>query len=187
MRNFKDYVEFAFRSIEESIKIAKYSISTLKEENTDSCYGMAAIILLASSIDAIGTFYQSGSFKPILEKDIVSNNLGAVKDHFTAFYNKFLAPHYDCGDFMGSFYTFTRCRSVHNAVLGPRVHIKKCINKKGKFMVTRMYNGKKHSYIYLNELYKVVSDAYQIALKESSRKLLPEIFAPSTGGTIDNH
>lgn len=101
-----------------------------EEKDSGACYGMASLVLIASAMDAIGTFYRTGSFKTITEDDVEDTQrgpnakLGLVKEHFSEYYKRYmLDANISESDFIDKFYIFARCRATHNSVLGPKVRI----------------------------------------------------------------
>lgn len=182
MKSFKDYNEFAAYTMYENLRAAKLCLTTPKAKNTNSCYGMSAIILLSSVIDALGMFYRNGNIATkITETDVKNNKLGKVCTHFKAFYDKFLVGVCDGNFFMGEFYDFVRCRATHNNILGPKVNI--TINKSSNGKVFEKKHRRASTYVYLNELYKIVKDAYDVFISEQ-KIVLSETPQPTTGNTI---
>lgn len=184
MKNFNHYQNLTFYTIEENLEIIRYCLNTPKKADTNSCYGMTALILLASTIDAIGTFYRNGdgNFKEMTIKTIKARDLGGVKNHFECFYDKFLQGKCLKTAFLKEFYQYARCLGIHNGTLHPEVRVTMNKNDKGRVI------EKKHSntFIYLNELYSCVKAAYEVMKKASLTSLEVERVGPTTGGTITN-
>lgn len=184
MKNFNHYQDLTFYTIEENLEIIYYCLNTPKKADTKSCYGMTALILLASTIDAIGTFYRKGdgNFQGLTIKTIKARDLGGVKSHFEYFYDKFLQGKCVKTVFLKEFYQYARCLGIHNGTLHPDVRV--TMNKNDKGLVIE----KKHSntFIYLNELYSCVKAAYDLVKKASSTPLTLERVGPTTGGTTTN-
>lgn len=129
MAYFDDYNEFAFHSMEESLIMAEKCINTPKGKVVDSCHGMAAVILIASVMDTIGTFYRNGYFQMITANDVINGNngshLGGVKQHFRQYHKQFLSSNKLISEteFLQKFFPYARCRATHNSVLGPDVEL----------------------------------------------------------------
>ena len=182
MKSFKDYNEFAAYTMDENLRAAKLCLTTPKAKNTNSCYGMSAIILLSSVIDALGMFYRNGNNATnITETEVKNNKLGKVSTHFKAFYDKFLVGVCEEHFFMGEFYDFVRCRATHNNILGPKVNI--TINNSSNGKVFEKKHTKASTYVYLNELYDIVKKAYDVFIIEQ-KLVLCETLQPTTGSTI---
>lgn len=182
MKNFNNYQDFAIFTIRENLHIAKYCIDTPKRQNTNSCYGMSALILLSSVIDTIGMFYcRNGNFTSITKQDVANNTLGKTQQHFDKFYDKFLTNHCDKNVFMDKFYHLARCRATHNNVLGDKIRI--TINALKKDVVFMEKRNVFH--INLNALYEIVNNAFKTLLRESKSQVFlnEEQFSPTTGGT----
>jgi len=182
MKNFKDYNDFAAYTIAENLRAIQLCLTTPKVKNSNSCYGMSVVILLSSVIDTLGMFYRNGNrVEKITETDVKNNKLGKVSAHFKAFYDKFLVNVCDEHFFMGEFYEFARCRATHNNVLGPKLKI--TINKSSNGKVFEKKHRRASTYVYLNELYKIVKDAYDVFISEQ-KIVLSETPQPTTGNTI---
>ena len=110
--NNLDLQRFTMR---EYLDTAKACIDTPKQENTNSCYGMSALVLLTSVINTIGLFYWEKQNK---------GGDGKVSEHFGEFYNKFLVGTLnDVADFKKYFYEFARCCAVHGSNLHKKTKI----------------------------------------------------------------
>jgi hypothetical protein len=180
MKNIKNYQDLTFYTIEENLRIAKYCLETPKKANTNSCYGMSALILLASTIDAIGMFYRNGdnTFAPIEVKHVKSKQLGSVKGHFEFFYDKFLSNNCDKNSFTVQFYQYARCLGIHNGTLNPSIRITMNRHKNGKVIEQSRVNY----HIYLIDLFDNVQLAFQTLKRESKVTIEPEVLGPTTGG-----
>ena len=184
MRLFEDYQQFAFCTIKENLAIARYCIDTPKKVNTNTCYGMPAIVLLASTIDIIGTFYRTGSYSSVSKHNVQADNeLGSARSHFEQYHSKFLSNPNVCDRdlFLDSFYRLSRCRATHNGVLGPKVVITINKSKNGRFIIKK----RELTHIFLNELYNIVLHSFKVLLSESKEIIKQENLGPSTGGTRD--
>ncbi|MGN1219445.1 MAG: hypothetical protein ACI4TU_00720, partial [Candidatus Cryptobacteroides sp.] len=166
--------------IRENLTIVQHCINTPKRKGTNSCYGMPAIILLASVIDTIGTFCLSGAFSTISKNDVLNNNLGRPHEHFDAFYTMFLKDKgIDRIHFVDRFYELGRCRATHNGVLGPNLKItinnrrdKPCIwEKRGTLNIQ------------IRGLYELVREAFSQMLSNACSNNTEEC-EPTTGGTV---
>ena len=185
MRNFSNYQDLTIFSISENLKIAKYCLETPKKINTNSCYGMPALILLASVIDAIGMFYRNGDgkFSPITVKQVKAKQLGSVKSHFEYYYDKFLINNCEKKEFIVQFYEYARCLGIHNGTLNPSIRITVKRNKKGLILEKRRVNY----FIFLADLFDNVKDAFEKLKKESSACIEQEIPELTTGGTSNSN
>lgn len=172
MSFFTNYQHFAFTTIEENLTIAKYCLDTVKDDKSDnsvSCFGMPALILLCSVIDIIGTFYRTGFFSNITESGLAQNKVGTTKTHFIEYYKRFLqtlqpSP---CSqrDFIRYCYEYARCKATHNGILWPNVTIKNEESTPSGLIINRQTSS---VIIYLPELYKVVSISYEAMKKDSN-------------------
>ena len=181
MKNFANYTEFAACTMNENLQAARLCLDTPKKENTNSCYGMSAIILLSSVIDTLGMFYRNGQqWTKISKQDVINNNLGEARSHFKKFYEKFMSSMNCKAFFTGKFYDFVRCRATHNNVIGPKINITK--NRSVKKIIFDKKHEESSTQVYLNELYDFVKNAYEIFLKESNINII-ETDQPTTGGT----
>lgn len=172
MAYFDDYNEFAFRSIEESLIMAEKCIKSPKGKVVDSCHGMAAIILIASVMDTIGTFYRKGYFQKISENDVINDNngshLGSVIQHFKQYHKRYLSPKKVISKtkFMKKFYPYARCRATHNSVLGPDVELTLASAKNGAIFS----HEQNKLNIHLNELLNSVQAAFEEMKKDAGYK-----------------
>lgn len=181
MKNIKNYQDLTFFTIEENLKIIKHCLETPKRINTKSCFGMSALILLASTIDAIGMFYRNGDgkFAKIDVKHIKAQQLGSANSHFKYYHAKFLSNNCDKKAFLVQFYHFARCLGIHNGTLNPSIRITMNRNKKGKVLEQRRVNY----FIYIVDLFDNVNDAYKTLKTESRVCIEQEVLGPTTGGT----
>ena len=181
MKNFNNYNDFAVCTMEENLQAAKLCLETPKKENSSSCYGMSAVILLSSVIDTLGMFYRNGQqWTGISKSDVTNNKLGGVKQHFERFYDKFLSNTNSKVFFINEFFSLVRCRATHNSVLGPNIVITIQKSTNGSFF-EKTSNGKSWQ-IYLNELYEFVKNAYEHFAHESGIAF-SETYQDSTGKT----
>lgn len=172
--NKLDLQRFTMR---EYLDTAKVCIDTPKQENTNSCYGMSALVLLTSVINTIGLFYWEWQNK---------GKSGKVEEHFEAFYNKFLVGTLnDMSDFKNYFYKFARCYAVHGSSLHKKTKI---IFGTGTPIFIKEASDK--YCINLSELYPKVEDAYntwcQDAYKTSNVQSLSQEKQSSITGTTGN-
>lgn len=117
--------QLAMDAINEYLELAEYAINTSRQEGSDSCYGNAALLLLSSVLDSIGSYYNHkdnpGLFVSFGSKPNLKEREGA-KDHFKQVYNIFISNMNDnCGYtsadmFTNDFYENFRCGVTHNAV-----------------------------------------------------------------------
>ena len=181
MSRYKDYFSFAYFTIKENLTIVKYCLETPKRKNTDSCYGMPALILLSSIVDTIGTFYRTGQYQTITIEEICNEDLTSVKNHFVKYHNRFLSEDCEQNDFVDLFYKCARCKATHNSVLGPQVILTKKVDK-NKHVLSKDKAGKLT--IHLFELYENVKQAFKTLQKESKQVYKPERPISSTGSTV---
>ena len=187
MALFNNYQEFAFCSIDEYIKMAKVCMSIPKEDKgSGTCYGMAALVLIASAMDAIGTFYRTKSFKTITEDDVedtqkgANAKLGFVKEHFREYHKRYMPDAtISEDDFIDKFYTFARCRATHNSVLGPKVRITTdATDSKEIFTEDNVI-----FYVHLQELLSSVEVAFEQTKREGGNILSVVLDCSDTGKT----
>ncbi|MDO4951135.1 MAG: hypothetical protein Q4E49_03630 [Bacteroidales bacterium] len=181
MAIFDNYTEFASSTIEENLAVAKYSIETPKGNN-NSCYGMPALILLASCIDTMGTLYdKKGNFGE-LTKDVVIDRRGKTREHYENFYHKFIdKQQYNKEIFIKDFYELCRCKATHNGVLGMDIFITKNGNDNSLFV-----SEDNIVKIHLPALYDLVKEAYAQMKKDANLSTNEkEEQEPETGKTTD--
>lgn len=154
---------FSADTIDECLNMAKTCLSTEKEICSQSVCGMAAVILLTSAIDIMGTYFENGVFKPKrLNKIGKTEN---VRSHFEAFYDilmdeKDKSVLQDKSTFVSIVYEGMRCKSVHNGQLRARVYLinqkndKSWIEHKKKTTIYESYK------IYLPELLRIIEKAF---------------------------
>ena len=117
--------QLAMDAINENIEFAEIAINTPKAQNSDSCYGNVALLLLASVLDAIGSYYNhkdsKGQFVSFNSKPNIEERDGG-KEHFKQVYDNYISNIKDnCGYtsqdmFIKDFYENFRCGVTHNAV-----------------------------------------------------------------------
>ena len=194
---FTSYQDFAINTIEENLHIAKHCIDTTKKPNTNSCYGMPAFTLLTSVIDTIGSFYSkaNGTFKPILMDDVNNNKTGNAKDHFNAFYDKFIKNEnnviniYSTSNkqkfFHDKFYLDGRCKATHNNVLGSNfiITIEENCGNGACIWEEKDKNNNYITYVHLSKLHELVSKAFNKMKKEAGVSPQPEATQATTGST----
>ena len=157
MKNFKNYQEFALFTIRENLYIAKHCLNTPKRKNTNSCYGMSALILLSSVIDTIGSFYKEDRDTIIIKQNITYSNSERTSTHFKMFYKNFLRNVCEENLFMTNFYSLARCRAIHNSTLGAKLRItinKLCDN-------TLFLEKKGRHYLNIQVLYDITNNALE--------------------------
>lgn len=190
MAKFNDYQEFAFHSVEEYLQMARLCMSIPKKTDAtnSNCYGMAALVLIASTIDTIGTFYRDGAqFKTITEADVTnkakSNKppLGSGQCHFEEFYKKYIGTKSGItkDDFIDRFFKYARCRANHNSVLGPDVEITMKSSDKNDIFT---YDGTT-LIIHLKDLLDSVQIAFEQTKKDAGCSVSTFVEGPDTGYT----
>lgn len=119
MAIYKNVNELAYATIQENLDAAQHCIYCLKKED-GGCYGMSALILLTSVIDAMGSFYEQGSFTPFPDKgsDLDNRLKDKVRQHFEDMYMKYYNKYFSSKkDFTDILYHKYRCNPVHNNLL----------------------------------------------------------------------
>ena len=83
MAQYNDINQFIYATIQEYIDSAKLCIDALKGGSANDCYGMSALVLLTSAIDAMGTYFRNSSYNllPNDSKDW-KQELGVAKNHY---------------------------------------------------------------------------------------------------------
>ena len=186
MALFSNYKDFALHTMNEYLTMAKHCIETKQEESADGCYGMAALLLLTSVMDTLGSFYPKKRFKSITQQKVNKNQTNTAKDHFKAFRVKFLLREgLDEKTFTDTFYELARCKAVHNAALACGIKIVN--DQKDPLFV--LANSSELT-VNISRLYKCVEDSLRIwaqdAYNSSDIKSLLTEYGPITGSTIDN-
>lgn len=180
---FNNYLQFAFETIEENLFISKIALDTPKTNDSNSCYGMPALVLLSSSIDIIGTFYHGGSFVTISPKMVLKRDgLGHTIDHFKQFHNDFLTDVCDENLFIEILYSYARCKATHNGVLVENVFITIEDNSNSSIVIEQR-DGKK--IIYLKKLYDIVKNSFD-KIKLVSDVKYDSLPKPDTGATFSS-
>lgn len=118
--------QLAMDAINEYIDLAEKAIETPRKNdaNNNSCHGCAAVVLLASVLDAIGSYYNCDSQKGVFVSYDREPNLdkrGKVGEHFDQVYKQFQNIINNYGyignnSFKKDFYIVFRNKLVHNAV-----------------------------------------------------------------------
>lgn len=160
MAMHNDINNLVYDTIEEYLQAARVCITSNKSDS--GCYGMAALVLLASAIDAMGTYYRSGgtySFLPNTSSDW-KKELGAVINHYQNIYNAYFVNKQafkDLNEFKTIFYEEYRCHAVHNAMI-TQSNVLSVAGDTGKPVITDS-NGIR--YLYIDRLYHVVNVVFQ--------------------------
>lgn len=180
MAIFNSNQDFAISTIEENLKIADYCIRNPKEDKTDCCYGMPALILLSSAIDIIGTFYYSNAF---------TTDLGSTIKHFEEFYDRFMEgkagqqPNIcDRGLFIDKFYKLGRCKATHNGVLGAKFIITTNNNASN----TCIWEDHDSVWVQLHQLHNLIDSAFQTMKSNLGTTSQVEQLLDNTGFTSCN-
>ena len=127
---FSNYQDFALHTMWDYHTMAKSCIETKQEESADGCYGMAALLLLTSVMDTLGSFYPNKQFTPITQDDVDKDNVGGTANHFKDFCAKFISDDpSEIANFHKNLYKQTRCKAVHNAALKSGIMITKDANQ----------------------------------------------------------
>lgn len=118
MALFDNYQDFALHTMSEYLTMAKVSMTVPKEKDSGGCYGMAALLLLSSVMDTLGSFYPNKQYTSRVQQDVDNNNVGNVEGHFKNFYKKFIFDDdTEAENFRKNFYKQGRCAAVHNSAL----------------------------------------------------------------------
>lgn len=118
MALFNNYQDFALHTMNEYLTMAKHCIETKQKESVDGCYGMAALLLLTSVMDTLGSFYPNKQYTSRVQQDVDNDNVGSVEGHFKNFYKKFIFDDDTKAEiFKKNFYKQGRCAAVHNSAL----------------------------------------------------------------------
>lgn len=124
MALFSQYQDFALHTMWEYLTMAKHCIETRQEESADGCYGMAALLLLTSVMDTLGSFYPHKQYTPRTQDDIDKDNVGSVADHFKDFCARFISDDSEeIAKFHKNLYQQARCKAVHNSALTSGIRI----------------------------------------------------------------
>ena len=155
------FISLSLTTIQEYLDAAKMCIENQKQDN--GIYGMAALVLLCSAIDAIGSYYKKepdGSYKFDSQVDL-ENLKYSVENHFRAVYKEFFSKNnfpemsnLDENSFIATVYTEDRNKATHNAVVNntiSRDDAKTVITEKGP-------NG---NILYINVLNHCVNIAFE--------------------------
>ena len=161
MAQYNDINQFIYATIQEYIDSAKLCIDALKGGSANDCYGMSALVLLTSAIDAMGTYFRNSSYNllPNDSKDW-KQELGVAKNHYDNIYDEYFKntqAFSDSKQFMDILYAEYRCHAVHNGMM-----TKTCLLRKGgtkKLPIIESVDGK--SYLYIDRLYHLVKDVFQ--------------------------
>lgn len=124
MALFNDYQDFALHTMWEYLAMARRCIETRQEESADGCYGMAALLLLTSVMDTLGSFYPHKQYTPRTQDDIDNDNVGSVAGHFENFCARFISDDSaEIAAFHKNLYQQARCKAVHNSALTSGIKI----------------------------------------------------------------
>lgn len=148
-------------TIKEYLNVA-HDCLTPSNENND-VYGMAALVLLASSIDAIGSYYKIDKSRFYFDSKVSMEQVGtAVKNHFDAVYSVFFdykdkfpeMQNLNKEDFITLVFDNSRNKAVHNAVVSTSIAISKSEE--------RTLASKDNKVLYVDVLYDCVERAFGI-------------------------
>lgn len=124
---------------------------------------MAALVLLASSIDAIGSYYKKDKSRFYFDSKVSMEQVGtAVKKHFDAVYSVFFdykdkfpeMQNLNKEDFITLVFDNSRNKAVHNAVVSTSIAISKSEE--------RTLASKDNKVLYVDVLYDCVERAFGI-------------------------
>lgn len=124
---------------------------------------MAALVLLASSIDAIGSYYKKDKSRFYFDSKVSMEQVGtAVKNHFDAVYSVFFdykdkfpeMQNLNKEDFITLVFDNSRNKAVHNAVVSTSIAISKSEE--------RTLASKDNKVLYVDVLYDCVERAFGI-------------------------
>lgn len=185
MALFRNYQDFALHTMNEYLTMAKVSMTVPKEKDSGGCYGMAALLLLSSVIDTLGSFYPNKQYTRRVQQDVDNKKVGGVEDHFGDFCKKFISDDdTKAENFKKNFYKQGRCATVHNSALRSGILIS--IDKN-----VPMFNAD-YTTINIAKLYDKVEDAFNTWVYDTYHSndvlsLLKEYSPiPDTGTTQNN-
>ncbi|GEM_PF-2963277 len=157
-------------------------------------YGMAALVLLCASMDAIGSYYKkdpNDNSKYVFDSNVDLRKVGSkVNEHFKAIYSEFFSnkqgfpemASLDEDTFIGLIYKSARNKATHNAVI-----IDKLSYDKSKTVLYEADTNNKEI-LYINVLYNCVDKAFRMFLKAHTEltSQTTENTTPSLTGATSN-
>lgn len=170
-------------TIQEYLNAAQVCLTPSNDGN-NGVYGMAALVLLCASMDAIGSYYKkdpNDNSKYVFDSNVDLNKVGSkVNEHFKAIYSEFFSNKQDFpeiasldeGTFISLIYKSTRNKATHNAVIIDKLSYD---NSKTVLYEADTNNNK---ILYINVLYGCVNNAF-----EMFRQMHPELTSQTTGNT----
>ncbi len=147
-------------------------------------YGMAALVLLCASMDAIGSYYikdPNDNSKYVFDSNVDLSKVGSkVNEHFKAIYSEFFSNKQDFpeianlneGAFINLIYKKARNKATHNAVI---IDVLSYNNTK---VVLSNKDATGHDSLYINVLCDCVNKAFNMF-----RQMHPELTSQTTGNT----
>jgi len=169
-------------TIQEYLDAAQVCLTSSNGNN--DVYGMAALVLLCASMDAIGSYYKkdpNDNSKYVFDSNVDLSKVGSkVNEHFKAIYSEFFSNKQDFpeiasldeGTFISLIYKSTRNKATHNAVIIDKLSYD---NSKTVLYEADTNNNK---ILYINVLYGCVNNAF-----EMFRQMHPELTSQTTGNT----
>lgn len=167
-------------TIQEYLDAAQVCFTPSKGNN--DVYGMAALVLLCASMDAIGSYYKkdpNDNSKYVFDSNVDLRKVGSkVNEHFKAVYSEFFSnkqyfPEMSSlgeGSFVNLIYKSARNKATHNAVIIDKLSYD---NSKAVLSDTDT-DGK--NILYINVLYGCVKKAFKMF-----RQMHPELTSQTTG------
>lgn len=168
MAQHQDINSFVYTTIEEYIDAAGICLNTVKNKVPDDCFGMAALVLLTSAIDAMGTYFRKKQGQYDLLPAKCTNwksELGDVKQHYVNIYYEYFdktGAFADESEFVDILYREYRCHAVHNGMITETHTLQKVVSKKPQ-VVEKKCGG---TYVYVDRLFNVVKDVFETFKKD---------------------
>lgn len=169
-------------TIQEYLDVAQVCLTPGNGNN--DVYGMAALVLLCASMDAIGSYYKkdhNDKSKYVFDSNVdLSKIKSMVNEHFKAIYSEFFSNKQDFpeianlneGAFIDLVYKKTRNKATHNAVI---IDVLSYNNTK---VVLSNKDATGHDFLYINVLCDCVKKAFKMF-----RQMHPELFCKTTSNT----
>ncbi len=169
-------------TIQEYLNAAQVCLTP--NNGSNDVYGMAALVLLCASMDAIGSYYKkdpNDNSKYVFDSNVDLNKVKSlVNEHFKAIYSEFFSKKQDFPEitnldeksFIKLIYGKARNKATHNAVIADKLSYD---NSKTVLSDTDT-DGK--NILYINVLYDCVNKAFKMFLQ-----MHPKLTPPTTGNT----
>lgn len=170
------YNDLCLKTIQEYLDAAQLCLKTKKKDG--NAYGMAALVLVTASIDAMGSFYKkdpTNATKYIFDSNVDLSNVNTSNiDHFHAVYYEFFSNKQDfpemqnlsADDFKDIVYKKLRCKAVHNGVIKDFIAPSEAGNK-------AVLSDDKNT-LYIDVLRTCVEKAYKIFIENFEEEEPPQ-------------